>query len=278
VTRDGSRCALGGRDNFALGRTVKGMVSVSGMLVETYEPDTSGRVWRLEALKLLLAEREYATAADLAADLGVSLRTVRRDLATLRNLGIPVGGVTGRGGGVHLERGWSLGRVHLNESEAIGLLLSLAIAQRLNSPLLLDDVRSIERKVAQAFSPSQAARIRSLRRRVLVGSSATPTVAVTYHQARASITGPLLRTFTAQQVADINYTDQAGTSSTRTIEIHYLYYSLPVWYALAWDRVRNDARSFRIDRISSVTATTTTFRLRPVERFTAGANIDARPV
>jgi predicted DNA-binding transcriptional regulator YafY len=254
------------------------MMTVSGMLVEAHEPDTSGRVGRLEALKLLLAEREYATAADLAADLGVSLRTVRRDLATLRNLGIPVGGVTGRGGGVHLERGWSLGRVHLNESEAIGLLLSLAIAQRVNSPLLLDDVRSIERKVAQAFSPSQAARIRSLRRRVLVGPSATPTVAVTYQQARASITGPLLRTFTAQQVADINYTDQAGKTSTRTIEIHYLYYSLPVWYALAWDRVRNDARSFRIDRISSLTATAATFRLRPVERFTAGADIDARPV
>jgi predicted DNA-binding transcriptional regulator YafY len=51
---------------------------------------SGGRAVRLEALKALLAERDYTTAAELAAELSVSVRTLHRDLALLRDLGIPV--------------------------------------------------------------------------------------------------------------------------------------------------------------------------------------------
>lgn len=237
-----------------------------------------GRVSRLEALKLLLADRDYTTAADLAEDLGVSVRTLHRDLALLRELGVPIGGFAGRGGGVYLERGWSLGRVHLNESEAMGLLLSLAIAHRVDSPLLLGDIRSIERKVTQAFAPSQAGRIRGLRGRVLVGMPASATVTSTYRPPNAPIIGPLLTSFISQRAVAIRYADQNGETSSRTIEAHYLLYSLPVWYVLAWDHLRTDARSFRLDRIEHVTLTQHAFRLRKVERFADIAEIDARPV
>ena len=68
----------------------------------------------------MLADRDYTTAGELAAELGVSVRTLHRDLALLRDFGIPVDSDRGRGGGLRLEHGWSLGRVHLSESEAIG--------------------------------------------------------------------------------------------------------------------------------------------------------------
>jgi predicted DNA-binding transcriptional regulator YafY len=237
-----------------------------------------GRVARLEALKLVLAEREYTTAADLADDLGVSLRTMHRDLAMLRELGVPVGGLAGRGGGVFLERGWSLGRVHLNEHEAMGLLLSLAIAQQTRSPLLLDDVRSIERKIAQAFAPSQAAKVRSLRRRVLIGQPASPNV-LEHHRATAPATArPLLEAFTSQRIANIRYTDQTGARTSRVIEPHYLYYSTPVWYVLAWDQLRDDVRSFRVDRIDQIEVTSSTFRIRAPDRFISTVELDARPI
>ena len=73
-----------------------------------------GRVLRLEALKSLLAERDYTTVADLAEELVVITRTLHRDLALLREMGVPVEGDRGTGGGLRLEPGWSLGRVHLN--------------------------------------------------------------------------------------------------------------------------------------------------------------------
>lgn len=238
----------------------------------------TSRFERIEALKLALAEREYTTAADLADDLGVSLRTLHRDLSVLRDLGVPVAGVAGRGGGVHLERGWSLGRVHLNESEAMGLLLSLAIAQQTGSPLLLGDVRSIERKIAQAFAPSQASRIRGLRRRVLIGRPASPSVRAGYGRATPAVTRALLEAFSGRRVAELSYTDQTGVESTRSVEPHYLYFSVPVWYVLGWDRLRDDVRAFRVDRITRLEASVSTFTLRAPDPFIDVVEHDARTI
>jgi predicted DNA-binding transcriptional regulator YafY len=248
------------------------------MTDQTAGEQSRGRVARLEDLKLLLADREYTTVSDLAADLGISVRTLHRDLATLRELGIPVGGLAGRGGGVYLERGWSLGRVHLNESEAMGLLLCVAIAQQVNSPLLLGDIRAIERKIAQAFAPSQASRIRSLRRRVIIGQPASAAVLATYDPPPSAITRPLLEAFIGRRVATVRYRDRTGTESRRSIEVHYLYYGLPVWYALVWDQLRGDVRSLRIDRIVSVTSTSDPFTLRPVELFSDAVEAGSRHI
>src|SRR5919107_2224381 len=193
------------------------------------------RILRLDAVKALLAERDYTTVADLADDLGVSARTLHRDLAMLREMGVPVEGDRGTGGGLRLEPGWSLGRVHLNESEALGLLLSLTIAEKVGSPLLLDDLRSITRKVSTAFAPAQARRIRALRGRILVGQPASGPVVTGYTPPRTPVTRALLDSFLHQRVAAIRYEDQTATLTEREIETQYLFYNVTVWYALALD-------------------------------------------
>jgi predicted DNA-binding transcriptional regulator YafY len=236
----------------------------------------SSRVLRLEAVKALLADRDVTTVGDLAADLGVSMRTVQRDLVALRDLGMPIESDRGRGGGIRLEPGWSLGRVHLNESEALGMLLSLTIAEKIGSPLLLDDLRSVRRKVSAAFAPAQSRRIRALRRRVLVGGQASDRVLTTYTPPQASITQGLMRAFLYQHVASIRYQDQSGTVTDREIETQYLYYNLPVWYALAWDRLREDVRFFRLDRLQQIQALAADFRLRPPDPFLKAGEPEAR--
>jgi predicted DNA-binding transcriptional regulator YafY len=235
-------------------------------------------VGRLEQLKLLLADREYPTAQELADDLGVSLRTLHRDLALLRDLGVPVLGIAGRGGGIELERGWSLGRVHLNEVEAMGLLLSLAIAAQVRSPLLIADIEGLERKIAQAFAPGQATRIRSLRRRVLLGDPASETVVAGHGRVNGPTARGLLGAFTSQRVARIRYAAQSGEVTDREIEPHYLLFASPVWYVLAWDRLREDARSFRADRLVDVVATPSTFRLRAPDGFLDNSALAVRPL
>ncbi|MEV4416083.1 HTH domain-containing protein [Catellatospora sp. NPDC049609] len=242
------------------------------------DPVVRSRVLRLDALKVLLADRDATTAGDLAAELGVSVRTVQRDLAALRELGMPVESDRGRGGGVRLERGWSLGRVHLNESEALGLLLSLTIAEKIGSPLLLGDLRSITRKVSAAFAPAQARRIRALRGRVLVGQPASGRVVTSYTPPQAPVTQALLDSFLYQRVAAIRYEDQTGTVTEREIETQYLYYNVPVWYALAWDRLRDDIRFFRIDRINRIEPLANGFGLRRADMFLAAGEPEARPM
>ena len=238
--------------------------------------DPVSRVLRLEAVKALLADRDVTTVGDLAADLGVSMRTVQRDLVALRDLGMPIESDRGRGGGIRLEPGWSLGRVHLNESEALGMLLSLTIAEKIGSPLLLEDLRSVRRKVSAAFAPAQSRRIRALRRRILVGGPASDRVLTTYTPPQASITQGLMRAFLYQHVASIRYQDQSGTVTDREIETQYLYYNLPVWYALAWDRLRDDVRFFRLDRLQRIQALAADFRLRPPDPFLKAGEPEAR--
>src|SRR5690606_19344564 len=92
---------------------------------------------RLDRTLGLLASRTSWTTRELADELGVSVRTVRRDLARLASRGVAIEAERGRGGGVRVPARSGLGRVQLDAREVIDLLLALALAERLRSPLLL---------------------------------------------------------------------------------------------------------------------------------------------
>jgi predicted DNA-binding transcriptional regulator YafY len=130
--------------------------------------------------------------------------------------------------------------------------------------------------VATAFAPAQARRIRALRRRLLVGQPASGRVVTSYTPPQTTVTHALLEAFLYQRVAAIRYEDQTGSLTDREIETQYLYYNMPVWYVLAWDRLRDDVRFFRIDRIHRIRRLETEFRLRRPDPFLAAGEPDAR--
>jgi predicted DNA-binding transcriptional regulator YafY len=235
------------------------------------ERAASSRLRRLEELKGLLKAREHVTAAELSAELGVSLRTLNRDLALLRDSGVPIESDRGRGGGLRLQRNWALGRLHLSPAEAIDLLLSIAIAERMNSPLLLQQLAAIKRKIVAAFSESYQTKIRSLRKRILVGAPASKQVVASFAPPqRGALTGIAEAFFDSKCIA-IEYVDQHGTVTAREVEPQFLYLNVPVWYLLVWDRLRGAIRFFRIDRIRSVTPLEKGFRLADPRLFLAEA-------
>jgi hypothetical protein len=100
--------------------------------------------------------------------------------------------------------------------------LSLTIAEKIDSPLLLGDLRSITRKMSAAFASAQARRITVLRRRVLVGQPASGRVVTSYTPPRTAVTQALLDSFLYQRLAAIRYEDQTGTFTEREIETQYL--------------------------------------------------------
>jgi predicted DNA-binding transcriptional regulator YafY len=240
--------------------------------------DVSARLARLDQLAGELKSRDFATTAELAAELGTSMRTLRRDLAVLRERGVPIEADRGRGGGLRVAGAWSAGRVHLDSAEALDLLLSLAIAEKIGSPILLENLRSIRRKIAAAFAEPSERRIRSLRSRVLLGQAASSGVVAGFSQPPKPVVAPLVDAFFNQRCATIEYEDQSGTRTRRTIEAQYLYFNLPVWYVIAWDRLRDAVRSFRIDRIRSVIVEGVTFRMRPPAPFLEAGESEARPI
>jgi predicted DNA-binding transcriptional regulator YafY len=222
---------------------------------------TASRLDRLEELKGLLKARDHSTAEGLAAELGISRRTLHRDLAILRDSGLPIEAERGRGGGMRLHPNWALGRIYFSAAEAIDLLLSIAIAEQVNSPFLLRQLAGIRRKIVAAFGETHQARIRGLRKRILLGPPASGRVLASYPGAPARPLTGLGEAFLNERCVVIEYVDRNGATTSREIEPQFLYLSMPVWYLLAWDRLRGAIRHFRPDRIRSVTPVQTSFRL-----------------
>jgi predicted DNA-binding transcriptional regulator YafY len=229
------------------------------------------RLERLEELKGLLKAREHVTAAELSAELGVSLRTVRRDLEILRDTGVPIESDRGRGGGLRLHRSWAIGRLHLSPAEAIDLLLSVAIAERMNSPVLLGQLPAIRRKIAAAFGEAHQSQIRSLRKRILIGKPASERVLASYSPLPGRRLVGVPEAFFNMRCVAIEYVDQKGVVTSREVEPQFLYLNVPVWYLLGWDRLRGAVRWFRVDRIRSITQLATPFRLGDPQLFLAEA-------
>ena len=84
------------------------------------------RAERLMELADLLRSRAETIVRDLAEELGVTSRTVLRDLAALRQKGLPITGQAGPGGGIRLEGSRGLTAVHLSLAEAIAIWLAVA--------------------------------------------------------------------------------------------------------------------------------------------------------
>lgn len=232
---------------------------------------TTSRLDRLEELKGFLKAREHVTGAELSSELGISLRTLNRDLEILRDSGVPIESDRGRGGGLRLQRNWTLGRLHLSPEEAIDLLLSIAIAEQMNSPMLLQQLAPIKRKIVAAFSESYQPKIRSLRSRILIGAPASKQVLASFSPPERKTAAGIADAFFNMRCVAIDYVDQNGASTSRDIEPQFLYLNVPVWYLLAWDRLRGAVRHFRIDRIKAVTPLKTRFRLADRRPFLAEA-------
>jgi predicted DNA-binding transcriptional regulator YafY len=119
----------------------------------------------------------------------------------------------------------------------------------MNSPIFMASLASVRRKLMASFAPSMKRQLDGLKSRILVGQSASTFVLSTVSVAPKAVVAELHRSFLHLQPLAIAYRDERSTRSTRTIEPHYLLLNYPVWYALAWDRLRDRIRTFRCDRI-----------------------------
>ena len=230
---------------------------------------TYNRLERLDSLAVLLKADEPLVLKDIAAELGVSGRTLSRDIQILRERGMPVEAERGRGGGVRLHSSWGIGRLALSYREAVDLLVSLAIVEQMNSPILVANLAPIRRKLAASFSRGDRARIKRLRSRILVGQSASTVVLSGFTPPPGGVVERLHAAFLMMRTARIRYRDVSGASTERTVEPHYLLLNYPIWYALCWDRLKNGVRTFRCDRMFQVRPGEETFIPLPLAAFQA---------
>jgi predicted DNA-binding transcriptional regulator YafY len=229
--------------------------------------DAKGRLRRLELLAVQLKQDEHCTIQDLAHHHGVSTRTIARDLELMREQGMQIDADRGRGGGIRLDRNWGVGRLNLAYTEALDLLISIAVAEKMNSPLFLGNLASVRRQLVASFSPSKRAAVQRLQSRILIGVTASTYVQADVATPSNRVVRALHHAFVDQQRLTIKYQREDGTTSERVIEPHYLLLKYPVWYVVAFDHLRQAPRTFRCDRIGSAQIDGGAFTLLPKDAF-----------
>jgi predicted DNA-binding transcriptional regulator YafY len=215
---------------------------------------TSSRTLRL--LTLLQARRFWA-GTDLAGRLEVSLRTLRRDVDRLRDLGYPVEARPGVDGGYSLAPGAALPPLVLDDDEAVALAVGLQSAAQ--AP-----VAGMAESSVQALAKVVAVMPARLRRRV--DALRAVTVPAGWGSAAPAV-DPSVLTTVALACRDgerlrFAYTDGGGARTDRHVEPFRLVSSGRRWYLVAYDVERGDWRSFRLDRLSAPSATGARFAPR----------------
>ncbi len=124
-----------------------------------------------EILSLLFGGESW-TAASMAVELGVSVRTVRRAIVRLRDQHVVIDSDSGPGGGIRIGKHSALPRINLKSIEALDLLLALALAETLNLPLMGSNISSLRKRLSATFMPEQRRQAANVRRRILVGAQA----------------------------------------------------------------------------------------------------------
>lgn len=217
-----------------------------------------------------LQSRSYWTAAQLCEHISISQRTLMRDLAELKESGVPIKSERGRGGGIGLYGRWGISRLSLSSKEVISLLLALTIAETLKSPILLEDIASIRSRIASAFPQEQRRQIEQLRSRILIGDHASSSILSSYTIPLDTNMSAITMSFMELKKLKIRYVSEKQEITERIIEPQILMLNWPVWYLLAWDELRTDVRLFRIDRIIQAKMSEAKFSVRKKQHLLQG--------
>jgi predicted DNA-binding transcriptional regulator YafY len=202
-------------------------------------PPTSGTSSRLLTLLSLLQARRDWPGAALADRLGVTARTVRRDVDRLRELGYPVQAFKGPDGGYRLDAGSQLPPLLFDDEQAVALAVALQLATASGA--------GIGEAAARALATVRQVMPARLRHRV-DAVQVTPLAGSATADVDPAVLVGLTAAVRAREVVRFGYADDR--SPPRRAEPHHLVARGGRWYLVAFDLDRADWRTFRCDRIS----------------------------
>ncbi|MFD0857032.1 helix-turn-helix transcriptional regulator [Actinomadura adrarensis] len=199
--------------------------------------ETSARLLRL--LSLFQSRRDW-TGAELADRLEVGLRTVRRDIDRLRDLGYPVDATPGVAGGYRLGAGAALPPLLLDDEEAVSIAISLSTAAT-------GSVAGLEESSVRALAKLHQVLPARLRHRITaLQAAAMPLRGSSVPEVSAEILAAIAAACRDHRRLRLRY---QGRDEPREVEPHRLVHTPRRWYLVAWDVTKHDWRTFRVDRI-----------------------------
>ncbi len=219
----------------------------------------------LSLLSLLQTPREWP-GSELAGRLGVSLRTIRRDVDRLRDLGYPVHASMGAVGGYRLVAGKAMPPLLLDDEEAV----AIAVGLRAHA------AAGVEEASVRALAKLEQVLPARLRQRVgALGRATEPLLTWGQPTADPSRLVALATAITGRERLRFAYRRHDGADGERLVDPHKLVSAGRRWYLVAYDLDRADWRVFRADRIGSPHPTGVRFAPRDLPAPDAAAYVTA---
>ncbi len=208
---------------------------------------------RILALLELLQAHGQLAGSEIARRLGVDRRTVRRYVASLERLGIPVTAERGAAGGYGLVAGFKLPPMVFTDDEALALSLGLLAAGALGLSRTAPGLASAKAKLERVMPAELKRRVRA----------ADETMALDLPKggppAESGVLAALSSATQAQRTVHLDYRAANGTTTTRDFDPYGLAYRGGCWYVVGHCHLRKGRRTFRVDRIASVQRRPATF-------------------
>lgn len=208
---------------------------------------------RVLALLELLQNRTRSSGAELARQLSVDIRTVRRYITVLEDIGIPVTTESGRYGGYQLVAGFKLPPMMFTDEETLAIALGLRAAGQLGladaAPALAGVQAKLERVMPEA-----------LKRRV---RGASESIDIILPRAEAATPGEALMQLSeaaaSRRQVEFDYRSQQAQDTRRRLDPYGLVYRHGRWYVCGFCRLREALRTFRLDRLGALRVLDTHF-------------------
>lgn len=210
----------------------------------------------------LLQTHGQLSGAELARRLEVDPRTLRRYIAMLEEIGVPITAEQGRHGGYRLVPGFKLPPMMFTEDEVLAVSLGLVAARGLGLAGAAPAVASVQAKLERVMPARLRRRVRDVDETVSLDPSRTAAVG------EYAVLATLSNAAQSQQRVHMSYRSRKADETERELEPYGLVHRAGGWYVAGRCCLREAVRSFRLDRIRSV-------RLLE-ESFVRPAGFDAR--
>ena len=207
------------------------------------------RADRLFQIIQILRRKKLVRACDLAEKLEVSERTIYRDIRDLVSTGVPIDGEAGVG--YVLRKGYDLPPLMFNEREVEALVLGARIVESWTDPEMAEAAANVLAKI-ETVVPEE---LRSHMSEIALLAPAA-------HYAEPLSVDPkqLRRAIRERRKLQFRYLDREDRPTERAVRPLALAFYGPVWLLVSWCELRQDFRSFRLDRIDSLQVLPEAFR------------------
>ncbi len=212
---------------------------------------------RLITLLMLLQRQPNQKASDLAAKLGISVRSLHRYVGMLDEMGIPIYSERGPYGGFSLVRGYKMPPLVFNPEEAVAIYLGTSLVHEMWGRLYAEAAQGALAKLDNVLPEEQRNEIAWARKSL---------VTTGLHRAHLDTLTPLLEKLrrAARERRRVKMTYQGGSSHDlheRQVDPYALVYRWGWWYLFGYCHLRRALRSFRVDRIAELTVLDKAFEI-----------------